>query len=165
MSKYRKPLIDTSKLKSNPFVFGLEIPVIHYEDRYKYVMDFEGILTNEVYSIDHEKGTKVYVSSERRKLIAKLTPNACKLLKWVEQELDYNSDWFWLNKDRYMDESAVAYNTYKKSIMELQVNSFLSKTAMSDVFWLNPHYFFFGNRVKKYENNLKVVKNNGNGEF
>lgn len=156
MNIYKKPKINELELKKNPFVFSLEIPIVKLEDAKKFIIDNDGDILHDVIDIEYERPVRIYVSSARRKIINLLSPNTCKLLKWIEQELDENKDFFWLNKQRYMSETLVAYNTYKKSINELQVNNFISSTIYSDTYWVNPYFFYFGNRVKKYPKNIKV---------
>lgn len=156
MNKYKRPKFAEADLKINPFTYSLEIPIVKFEDLSRYKKDQDGDLLHDIATIEYEKSVKVYVSSARRKVINILNPNTCKLLSWVEQELDENKDYFWLNKQRYMDETGVAYNTYKKSVKELQTYNFIQPTTINDIFWINPYFFFFGNRVKKYPNNLVI---------
>jgi hypothetical protein len=160
MQKYKSPTIDVTKFVVNPFSYTLEIPVVKMDDTSKFVKQSDGELYFAENTFEYEKSIKVYVSSTRRKVINQLSPNASKLLHWVEQELDYNKDYFWLNKARYMDETGVAYNTYKKSVGELQQYGFISLSVVTDVFWINPHFFFFGNRIGKYPKSVKIKQDN-----
>ncbi len=160
MQKYKSPTIDATKFVVNPFSYTLEIPVVKMDDTSKFVKNSDGELYFAENTFEYEKSIKVYVSSARRKVINQLSPNASKLLHWVEQELDYNKDYFWLNKARYMDETGVAYNTYKKSVGELQQYGFISLSVVTDVFWINPHFFFFGNRIGKYPKSIKIKQDN-----
>ena len=82
---------------------------------------------------------------------------------WVLQELVENKDFFWLNKTRYKEESGMSHNTYKNAVDELQLYGLLAATIYSDVFWINPHYFFFGNRVKKYPESVYIKQNRAKG--
>lgn len=160
MQEYKKPTIDEKKFLVNPFSYTLDIPVVKSDDLSRFIKDSDGDLVWAENTFEYDKSVKVYVSSSRRKVMNQLSPNACKLLGWVEQELDYNKDYFWLNKARYMKETGVAYNTYKKSVGELQQYGFISLSVVNDVFWINPHFFFFGNRVSKYPKSVKIKQDN-----
>ena len=148
--KYKAPDINERTLVCNPFIGSLVIPVTHNIDKDRYAGDEKSGYFNKKYYRETESHVRVYVSSKRRLVLNALSPNSSKLLHWCVQELDVKKDWFWLNKQRYMDETGVAYNTYKKSIKELQDAGLILKTSYNDVFWINPHYFFRGNRVDFY---------------
>lgn len=149
--KYKAPDINESTLINNPFIGTLTIKVTRRVDDGIYVKDSSGQFYNKEFDSENESPVRVYVSADRRKRLNVLSPNSSKLLNWCLQEFDNNKDWFWLNKQRYMDETGVAYNTYKKSVKELQDHALILKTSYNDVFWINPHYFFRGNRVKFYK--------------
>ncbi len=156
--KYKKPAINEKTLINNPFVGTLVVKATKNTDKSRYA-DEEGTgYFNPTYLREQELPVKVYSSSGRREVLNLLGPNSTKLLIWCIQELEIKQDWFWLNKQRYMDETGVSYNTYKNSVKELQDQGFLLKTSYTDVFWVNPHYFFRGNRVEFYKDKAGVVK-------
>lgn len=157
MQKYKRPNINEAYLVNNPFIGTLSIKVAKRTDKARYVnSDGEGYV-NKDYMMEDEVPVRMYVSPERRRIICRLSPNAAKLLEWCVQEFEINKDWFWLNKARYMDETGIAYNTYKRSVKELQGKGILLKTAITDVFWVNPHYYFRGNRVNFYSKHEGVL--------
>lgn len=149
--KYKAPDINEATLVNNPFIGTLTIKVTRRVDDGIYVKDKSGQFYNKEFDSENESPVRVYVSADRRKKLNVLSPNSSKLLNWCMLEFENNQDWFWLNKQRYMDETGVAYNTYKKSVKELQDHALILKTSYTDVFWINPHYFFRGNRVKFYK--------------
>jgi hypothetical protein len=155
--KYKTPDINEATLINNPFIGTLTIGVTRRVDEKTFIADEDGDFYNKEFELENDISVRVYVSADRRKRLNALSPNSTKLLNWCFQEFDSNKDWFWLNKQRYMDETGVAYNTYKKSVKELQDNNLILKTSYNDVFWINPHYFFRGNRVKFYRPHKGVV--------
>jgi hypothetical protein len=155
--KYKKPVINEKTLVNNPFIGYLTIRATKNVDTARYASDDEVGYFNKDYLMENEVPVRVYVSADRRKSLNSLSPNSSKLLGWCIQEFDVKADWFWLNKQRYMDETGVAYNTYKKSVKELQDMRLILKTSYTDVFWINPHYFFRGNRVDFYGDHEGVL--------
>lgn len=156
--RYKRPVIDESTLVNNPFVGNLSIKVVKNTDTSRYAKDkLEGYF-HKNYHRETEIPVRVYVSKDRRKVINSLSANSSKLLNWCIQEMDVKQDWFWLNKQRYMDETGVAYNTYKKSAKELQDMGLILKTSYTDVFWVNPHFFFRGNRMDFFSKHDGVVE-------
>lgn len=154
--RYKKPVIDESRLVNNPFALGLVIPVVKRTEKTKYTKLEEGMF-NVDYYMERESPVRVYVSSVRRKLMNGLSANGHKLLHWCMQVIDVNKDWFWLNKGRYMEETGISYNTYKKCVEELQDSGLLSKTSINDVFWFNPEFFFRGSRKDFYSRTKGVI--------
>jgi hypothetical protein len=156
--KYKKPAINEKTLVNNPFVGTLVVKATKNTDKSRYLNEDKTGYFNPNYFREQEYPVKVYTSSGRREVLNLLGPNSTKLLIWCIQELEIKQDWFWLNKQRYMDETGVSYNTYKNSVKELQDQSLLLKTSYTDVFWINPHYFFRGNRIDFYKDKDGVVK-------
>lgn len=154
--KYKRPDINESTLVNNPFIGHLTINATKNVDTARYASE-DGGFFNKDYLMENDIPVRVYVSASRRKDMNALSPNSSKLLGWCIQEFDIKTDWFWLNKQRYMEETGVAYNTYKKSVKELQDMGLLLKTSYTDVFWINPHYFFRGNRLDFYGDHEGVV--------
>jgi hypothetical protein len=158
MQKYKKPDLSSFKDRKNPFSISLSIPIVKWESKESFKKDEDNDILFNSYLIEVVQSVKVYQSSSRRNVINDLTPNACKLLLWIQQELKPNRDYFWLNKERYIKETTVAYNTYKKSISNLVENCLLTPTEKNDVYWINPDFFFPGNRIKKYPRNLVITQ-------
>jgi hypothetical protein len=162
MQKYKKPKIDESKLIVNPFSGPLQIPVNKHESVDKFELK-DKIVMPLVLNSEYERSVKFYLNKSRRSVYSTMSPSSNKLLVWVLQELVENKDFFWLNKDRFKEEAGMAHNTYKKSIDELQLYGLLAATIYPDVFWINPHYFFFGNRVNKYPKSVYIKQNRAKG--
>lgn len=158
MSKYIKPEVNELELGLNPFLTSLVVPVNRVVgkngDAFKqdgdnwYKGDFE---------FDADVYCKVFSDSKRRLKMVLLTPRGKDLLLWLIYEADKGKDWLWLNKDRYMEENNISsMNTYRGAVNDLIKNGYMTKTIVTDVYWLNPMFFFNGNRIKAFPDNVKV---------
>lgn len=155
MQKYRKPIINEEDLGINPCTIPLQIPIVRWVSK-SFQVDLDGDVLNDVYDIEIDKHVKLYQTSERRKLVMQISNSSNKLLTWIMYELTTNKDWIWVNKKRFMEETGMSYNTYKLSITELHKYNLIQPTIQQDVYWINPHFFFPGNRVKKYPKNIII---------
>jgi hypothetical protein len=145
--------IDQSLLGKNPFVNSLSIPVNKIKGK-NYVMD-DDVLVKEIIELEATRFTKIFVSSERRKIVNDLSSCSQRLFLWLIFEIDEGCDWVYINKDRYLKEQNLSYNTYTKARDELIRYGFISPTVIKDVFWINPDMFFQGNRIKKYRDKIQ----------
>jgi hypothetical protein len=75
-------------------------------------------------------------------------------------EIDAGEDYLWINRERCLTENDISLNTYKKAIDELIKNGLITYTTVKDIYWINPNFFFHGDRVRKYKDNVKIVKRN-----
>ena len=156
MERELKPDIQEEKLGGNPFIRNLKIGVnkLRSGDRYK---EIDGVWMKAEAELEATPFCRVYSDAERRLSMVELTPRGKDLLLWIMYELELNKDYVWIPKKRYMRESRIsAVNTYKAALNELIRANYIVATVVSNVYWINPHYFFNGNRVKKYPNNVQV---------
>lgn len=149
MQKYQRPTFNIKELGINPCTLSLVIPVneLIYNDRYKREDDMLLPATQEVEATPF---AKLYVTAERRKLVASLSASAKELYLWIMYEVDASEDALWINKTRFMEENSTSLNTYKKAVEELIRYAFIAYTVVKDVYWINPDFFFRGDRIKKY---------------
>ena len=159
MSKYEKPKFDESDLGENVFLSSLEVKVNSIKSNDKYRASDVG--SEEVFfelaNFDYESTPycKVFVDAERRLKAVGLSTRAQGLLMWLMYEARPGKDWLWLNKVRYMEESKVnSLTTYRTALNELVRKRYIGKTVVADVYWINPHFFFNGNRIKSFPDNI-----------
>lgn len=152
MQKYKKPTFTYAQLGTNPCSFTVPVNELAFKDQYKREPD--GTLLPLTLPVEATPYTKVYVSSDRRLIIAKLSPAAKELYLWIMFEVDSGKDALWINKDRYMIENSTSLNTYKKALTELLRYALIVKTIIKDVYWINPDFFFRGDRIAKYPNKI-----------
>lgn len=156
MQKYKKPKFDIKQLGVNPCSFPLIIPVneIEFKGQYKKEGDMFVNVTKEVEATPY---SKIYITAERRKLVASLSASAKELYLWLMYEVNVSEDALWINRDRFMEENKTSLNTYKKSVEELVRYAFIAYTVIKDVYWINPDFFFRGDRITKYPKNIRLV--------
>lgn len=149
MQKYSKPKFNIKELGVNPCTSSLIIPVNSLELSRQYKKDGD-VLINAVVEVESTPYTKLYVTAERRKIIANLSASAKELYLWLLYEIDAGEDALWINKYRFMEENNTSLNTFKKSIEELIRYALIAYTVVKEVYWINPDFFFRGDRVAKY---------------
>ncbi len=157
-----KPKVDESKLVHNPFAMELIVPIRSFKSKAEYLSAQEvkeGIVTKihkleEECILEKEEFTKVYNKSAFRLHIFERSEKARSLYLWLIYEIDSSKDYLWINKERYMKEADVSLNTFKAALEELSLNQIITPTIYPEYFWINPTFFFNGNRINKYPNNL-----------
>lgn len=157
MQKYKKP--DTSKLETyvNPFSVPLKILVNTIEDPHKFVVEGDAVMNYKA-KLEVEPKCSLYIAPQKRIIVNALTPSTKELFIWLMYTIEPNKDFIWINKDRYMLELDItSINTYKKALFELERYGIIALTSVKDTYWINPDFFFRGNRVTKYPKN--VVEN------
>lgn len=152
-----KPEFEEKDLGKNPFKINLVIPITTFVKENQFKVNGEGYKLPVEAELERTRYMRVIVSSERRLRIAALASCSRDLLFWILYTIERNKDYLWINKNRYMQEYNVSLNTYKKALKELIKENFLIITVVKDVYWLNPNYFFPGNRVAKYPENVEVM--------
>lgn len=155
MKKVKKPIIVRDKLGKNPLLLNLKIVVSRFEIPGQWTM-VEGKRVPAEMDIERTGYAKVFADSERRLEMIKLGPRAKDLLLWLIYEVEPNCDYIWINKWRYMEESRITtYNTYNNALNELIEVGYLARCARpANTFFINPHYFFNGNRAKNFPDNV-----------
>lgn len=140
-------------LGKNPFTSALVIVTVRVNlDSFK--SDGEDMLPA-TQRLEKDEFCKFYCSSERRLSLNKISLRGKELLLWVLFELKYGEDFIRLNKVRYMRENGISsVNTFKDALKDLIRNGILATTVETDVYWINPFYFFKGNRVNKFKQNV-----------
>lgn len=157
-----KPEIDELTLGKNPFLNSLEVVVssVKSDNKYKVHDRHSGddaIYELASYDYEYTPYCKIFIDSDRRLLISELSPRGKDLFLWIVYEAKRNKDYLWLNKKRYMKESRVkSLNTYKEALNELIRFGIIVRAVPTDTYWLNPHYFFNGNRITKFPENIKT---------
>lgn len=145
--------LSNSNLGVNPFSASLVI-IVNIVTTPEYESDGEDMLPVKR-KLEKDEFCKFYCSSERRVKINSLTLRGKELLLWILFELKYGQDWIWINKERFMKESGIsAVNTFKGALKDLIRNGVLATTIETDTYWINPFYFFKGNRVNKFKQNV-----------
>jgi hypothetical protein len=154
----KNPLADTSKrLGINPFIANLIVPISKIQlDSFKEITeDGEVIKLYDTISLEKTKFTKFFCSAERRKLLMNCTLRAKELVLWIMYDINSGEDYIWISKERYMREAEItSVNTYKEALLELIRYGVIALSGIPHVYWINPDFFFKGDRISKYPNNI-----------
>ena len=156
MQQYKKPKFTEKTLGINPCVnSGFVIPVnkIEFVDQYK--LDTDGLFLPLKLEVEAIPYSKIYITADRRLIISKLSSAGKELYLWILYEIESSKDYLWINKNRYMLENTTSLNTFKKALDELIRYALLAYTVVKEVYWINPDFFFKGDRVSKYPKNVK----------
>lgn len=180
MGRYKKPDLEKFKETKNPFTnnWTYNVRKVNHKPPYEIIgrtHDGHPIINVleapvEEQFKEQEAAARIYTSEEFRKAKAKLTPRALHLFMWMIDTIDSGSDLVIVNVNRYVAESegieynpasnkkpsSGKYNTYKLSWEELVHKGMITTTTQQNVFWINPAFFFKGNRIKKYPNNKNI---------
>jgi hypothetical protein len=148
---------DLDNIGINPFSAELKIRV---NRKYKEVLNKFGDadkLESVFESVGH---TKVFDQVGAKALVCSLSIRAKELYLHVMYSLVSGQDIIWIHRDRYMELYGIkSVNTYKDAVRDLSDKLLIYPHAsLKDVYWINPHYFFKGNRQSKYPNNLVINK-------
>ena len=150
MQKYKKPKFEYSDIGINPFRGNLRISSSILEFKDSYQMLEEGSLINATKIVDNTPSCRLFTLSNNRLYVSKLTLSGKELFLWIMFSVEPGKEVLWINKDRYMVENSTSINTYKRAIEDLVKNAVIAFTVVKDVYWINPLYFFNGDRLKMY---------------
>lgn len=160
MQKYKKPEMLAKDFLVNPLAISLEIPVRDIEFSDSYRSDGEHLMPV-IKEVEKTPVTKLYATAELRKITNLLPLRSKELLLWIMYELPIGKDYLWVNKQRYMEEVEItSIDTYKTAIKELIRYCFICPSLVNDVYWINPLFFYKGDRVSKYPKNVKREQSN-----
>jgi hypothetical protein len=166
-----KPAYNEKDLGLNPFLQSLNIKVRHNTNLQRVtpineiklednIVTIGKTITNEsVYIVELDEKATLYTRAGFRLHIVGMSDKAKSLFLWLTYELDYGKDYVWINVSRYLLETDTSLNTYKAAVIELVKNAVINPIVdMDNMFWINPVFFFKGNRAKAFQNNLELVK-------
>ncbi len=147
----KQPKLDIEKIGTNPFLNTLVIPVTKIISSNDLIENAEGVVTNKTLYMEKQQKVELYYHECAGDNIAKLSDKAQRLLLHVLYTLDRNKDYYWLNKQHYMNRNEIkSATTVSNAINELIRYQYLLKTACIGWFWVNPYRFFPGSRLAKY---------------
>lgn len=154
---------DEKKIGKNPFAASLSVYINEVVEE-KNMYDSDGVLDAVIVQVgekrklsfwlERDKYVKFFKTSDIRKSLCGLKPNTVKFLVWCSMEVNTGKDYVVINIDRCKEECSFNHNTYNSCCKDLIDAGFLAKTKHSNVFWVNPKYFFSGNRMRKFPENV-----------
>lgn len=151
----KKLTIEDLEKAYNPFTANLQIPIYTKFIKGQFKKDELGNVITVNVDIEKTASCRLYITPSNRKHITNLSARAKELLMWIMYRVESNKDYLWINKKLYMEEACVkSINTYKDSFRELIKEGIFQFADVKDCYWINPNFFFNGNRVAKYPDNI-----------
>ena len=106
--------------------------------------------------VDAEQFVKVYTG--RMKAIFELKPTTLKVIQYLLAQIqkEPNTDGIylnWLSAERYFSEQDInaSRTSFQRSLNELCEKGFIAPSAMPSIFWINPGFFWNGDRMRFVE--------------
>lgn len=155
---------DREQMKSNPFVFSLEVPVslITSNDAFEvHLPKIEGdqiTYLNKQYLVEKQQFTRLYYCSGCKAFVYNLSDRAQRLYLYILYNLERKQDYIQLNQEDYMTKNSIKSKiTYNSALNELIRYGFIATSIYKTVYWTNPFLFASSDRVQMYPKNLKQV--------
>lgn len=81
-----------------------------------------------------------------------------KLLMVICKHLAVGKSFIKINRESYMNKTSLSINSFYKAKKQLiKANFIRPRITTKDTYWINPHYFYSGNRANKLEDFYKTV--------
>lgn len=146
----------TKIIPMNPLVSADPISVValqkeHYVSQEK---DATG-LANDLYLVDQDKKISVYKHSHTvidALLFGSLTQKGRDLFLYIMYHLPEDRDYITLRLADVRANTGISRNSIVSALKDLRGLNIIQQKSQSE-YWVNPHYFFCGNRIKYYRDN------------
>lgn len=158
MSRVKKQVELTPDLIGiNPFTPNLEIYTTKRE--YKVLNKFK---EEDIKEVEYEATpyTKVFEVEGGKKQILELPIRSKEMYLYLIHAVKPAQDYIMIDREDYMAKMGIgSVNTFKAALKGLFEAAYLDKhNTIKDLYWINPHYFFKGNRLSKYPKNVKIKR-------
>ena len=149
----------------NPYSVSLVINATKVVNNIKvYSMSDTPTSKEDSYLMDNTEHFKTFMSAELRDKEMLLSAYSVKLLQLIKYQTESGRDYVILSVDKAMKLSKMSEKTLRNSINELIDNSYIIKRRdIPHCYWINPNYFFVGNRMNKYPEKIIVGRTIVNG--
>lgn len=156
---------DMPTFESNPFTKDFKYKKKQYYDKIDNISikigdkeltnaDFKEhnvVLAEKLYK-DNEPFCKFFFNTDLD--ITNLNPSACKLLIYImSSKLNINMDFIFINSRNITKELDMSINTIYSGILNLLQYNIIMKRTDANMYWINPHVIFRGDRKKIRFNN------------
>jgi len=99
--------------------------------------------------------TRVYKNKKNLSTISSLTPKGKALFLWIIYSISFYRGFVFLNEKRIKGMAkGLSQNSFKDAIDELGKEQIIS-VYIHPYYWVNPRFFFLGNRAYAFENYRK----------
>lgn len=144
-------------LPPNPFTQSLKIPVYYKNSQIGYA---SGGAISEVRPLDQDRRVTLF-TQHLIEVLPKLSSPTLRVLFHIFVHLRTNQDYTEVRVNKLTEEMGYKSTIIYKALKELVSSGLLAdrRSVRLHTYWLNPYYFFPGNRVQKYPDNLLDIKN------
>jgi len=156
-----------AKMGSNPFLrdYTLKVMEMNVSKELSSVKRSEGIITditatgniNNRYYIETTPYARLYKVPAHLKELVQCTGATLKLLIWIMIKVEVGSDYIVVDIEDFKRRASCSHSSYCRAVAELTGLYFIMRQKQPNVFWINPSYFFSGNAITKYADNMQVV--------
>jgi hypothetical protein len=150
------PIIEEDKLGPNPFEQNLEVWI---NKKHKNVLNVYGDKDIIETLLEKTPYTKLYDAPlpDKATPVDKLPIRSKELYLHILHNIKRGKDWIWIDRVAYMETMDIkAINTFKDAIGHLATGGYVSKHGLiTDLLWINPHFFFKGSRINKFKDKLR----------
>lgn len=148
------PFTKDFKYKKKPYYDKIDNISIKIGDKEITNQDFKEhniVLAEKLYK-DNEPFCKFFFNTDLD--ITNLNPSACKLLIHImSSKLNINMDFIFINSRTITKELNMSINTIYNGILNLLQYNIIMKRKDANMYWINPHIIFRGDRKKIRFNN------------
>lgn len=154
--------LDSESIGVNPFLEYMRIYALNVKEKVEMFEKSDGVVvsvdntasfkSSRKYDIEHY--FKCFNRSYNRKLIGGMSLRAKELLWFIAFEMKPGFDYVIISRERFFSENLGSKRGYNKCVSELIEKQVIAKTRFLDVFFINPQFFFNGNRIKKFSDKI-----------
>lgn len=138
---------DINEDNLNPFVNDI---FVLYERKY--------YREEKIYIIDEVKKVSLYKFRTRKEMILKLNPKSCQLILYIIACIADRSDVVYINRQRYIEGAGISAKTFERCMSEVIRKKIVAHyVGKRNTYWINPDYFYAGNRLIKYPDNITKI--------
>lgn len=153
--KTEKPDLDNIKAV-NPYSVGL---VVRVNKKVREVINKYGNPDRLEFEMEATRFTRVFEQAGINLLVKELPIRCKEMYLHVMYHVEIGKECIWLPREQYMNDMGIkSLTTFRETVRGLEERALICHvTGYTDTYWINPHYFFKGDRVSKYKNNVVVV--------
>lgn len=155
--EYKNPDLSPESVGINPFTSNLTIFITKKEQK---VINKFGEEDIKDFDLEATHYTKVFGVEGAQQQVGDLPIRCKELYLFLIHGLKPAQDIIRIDRKEYMKQMGIkSVNTYKKAVMGLCDGLYIQphhNPKFVSVYWINPHYFFKGSRVRKYPDKLVV---------
>jgi hypothetical protein len=128
-----------------------------------YIDDLELLQKNfwkddKLYFIDVSNKVTLYEFRAKKEMLLSLNAEVVKMMMVIVASIQDRIDSVYLNKDTYCKKAKIGNKMFYKCIDKLvEIKAIERHKGKASTYWINPAFFFAGNRLNKYPDNITKI--------